>query len=61
MMILNPQTGEYVEIAVPPRVSPPRLEERAAVKAARIAEKAEQRRAAAWTALRQAELDAGAL
>lgn len=60
MMILDPITGRKVEVVVPPRVPTPQLQEREEAKAARIAEK-EARRAAAWTALRQAELDAGAL
>lgn len=60
MVILDPITGRQVEIVVPPRAPTPRLQERADAKAARISEK-EARRAAAWTALRQAELDAGAL
>jgi hypothetical protein len=60
MMILNPVTGETVELKVPVQAPTARLQERADAKAARIAEK-EARRAAAWTALRQAELDAGAL
>lgn len=61
MIVLDPRTGRNVEIRTPPRAPTPRLLERADAKATRIAEKAEQRRAAAWTAMRQAELDAGAL
>ena len=60
MIILDPQTGRNVEIVVPPRAPTLRLEELAAAKARLLADK-EARRAAAWTALRQAELDAGAL
>ena len=60
MVVLDPVSGRNVEITTPPRTSPTAREDRETARAARIAEKA-QARAAAWTLVRRAELDAGAL
>lgn len=59
MTILDPVSGRYVDLAPPPRM-PARPEDRQTAKAA-AAEAKEQLRAARYKAIRQAELDAGAL
>ncbi|MFC6026423.1 hypothetical protein [Methylobacterium mesophilicum] len=61
MIVLDPISGRQVEIVVPPRAPTPRLQERAEAKAARIQAKAEAQRAAAWSAMQQAELNESAL